>query len=222
MDNWINAKDSSVTKYLTFDNMSGWGWSIGESISCGTGWQVFSGSVNLGGSYSWNSYQSQETIYTIIVDSGRVINLYYNGGGVITYQNRYWAADSWGGVLSGSGTSQWVENARGLINYNIAEIYCPNYGDAAYLSVQLNSDEATGDIYIYGREPDGYINGHVYTYGCDDGINWQYIDDVYVTGVGGYQYFYMGTNPGYRYLCFAGYYHSGCSLCFQIDAVFVV
>jgi hypothetical protein len=214
----------------TYSRYQSAGWSLGASVTLSDNWNYFSGSVSLGGSFSFTSYSSNEAVYTLGLQGGRIIDVYEwgNGGGsaagtVLTYQNKYWVSDYlYQGTLSGQGNAWDAQNLVGQNNGNYAAIYGGNPGDAGYIRATMNTD-ASGQIYVYGYGLSGYYYSHLYTYVSTDNVNWQPAGNVYVNYWDNQHYINAGSySSNFRYIIFVGYDDNGYSVNLRLDAVHVV
>lgn len=234
-DDIMDATDtpSYQTKQVikTYSTYEGAGWSVGTSVTLSGAWNIFSGSVSLGGSYSFSSYTGGEDVYTLNLQGGRVVNIYEwnNAGGgaagiVLTFQKRYWVSSIVSsGWISGGGGASDANNLTGKSNDgDPARIYAGNYGDAGYIEASMNT-AASGNIYVYGFSQNGYYNSHLYTYVSSNGNDWDLAGQTYVDYQDGLHYINAGYYAGtFNYISFVGYNDNGFSIELRLDAVHVV
>jgi hypothetical protein len=227
IDDVLDASTSSEQTVLEFQEMQGYGWSVGESVTLSGSWYLFSGDVSLGGSFSWSSYSTYEEIYTISAQSGRVVYMYYGTGpeAPLTLQNDYWAVSTAGyGCISGSGQTS---NEGGICepggDGDFARIYAPNSGDAAYINVEL-PHYVTGEIYIWAYEPYPYQGSHVYIYVSSNNYNWQYAGAISPSYTNGQTYYYCGAyySSSFKYVSFAAFNDASTAVNIYIDRVHVL
>ncbi len=210
VDDIINAETQSQQVTLEFSEMSSYGWSIGQTVSLSGSWNYFSGSVPLGGSFSWTGYNQYDTIYTISTDAGRVIYLYKinSGNSPLTLQNDYWGTSTTGyGWISGDGHTVNEDGILGPFNSGTpAEIHAPSLSSAAYITVQL-PHLVTGRINIWGEMQYPCTSGLIFAFVSADNVNWQSCSYVTANYNYGQRYYDLGicTGQAFRYVSISAY-----------------
>lgn len=164
----------------------------------------------------WNT--TSNSWYNATGPNSRLV-LYGDGN---IYLFGYWiiAGTASGGRMSGQGNAWNVHNIEGPSpDGQYGTVYGGNYGDAGYINGEFGG-EAHGEIYLYGYSSPGYYS-HLYVYVSDDGNNWNYVNDQYVTANSPYS-IDVGTYSGnFKYISIVGYDDVGYSCCLNIDSVLV-
>lgn len=140
-----------------------------------------------------------------VVYSDPPVNEYYVGQSV-SWTNTY-----------GAGSA--VNNPWNMLsdpNGNYGQLYAPNYGCTARVSIVLN-EPAVGNIGVYGYSVSGYYS-LFYVYVSNDDYNWNFVSSQVVSSSTPSWINFGVYAANFRYVLLIGY-DSGNSVNLQIDAV---
>ena len=111
------------------------------------------------------------------------------------------------------------ENLRGSsIDYNEAQIYCPDPPSMGQIIGTFNEEYVHGELQIYGKSaPGGYLSD-LYVYVSTDNVNWEYVGFQRITSTSSYWIDFGYVETCFKYVGIVGY-NSGFSVNLLLDCV---